>query len=75
MKNKNKIPIPRFKSIDEMADFFDNISTVDLDTEEVNFQFARLKPGQNIKRRHVRPRINLRKMCKTCRLRILRKYI
>lgn len=47
---KKKIPLPKFKSIDEMAHFFDNVSLLDLESEEVDYKFARLKPDQNKKK-------------------------
>jgi len=40
MKNK-KIPLPKFKSIDEMAHFFDNVSLLDLESEEVDIKFVK----------------------------------
>ena len=40
---KKKIPLPKFKSIDEMAHFFDNVSLLDLESEEVDIKFVKAK--------------------------------
>lgn len=51
-----KIPLPKFKSIDEMAHFFDNNSLLDIEGfEEVDIKFVRApKRVHGIKRK--RPR-------------------
>lgn len=38
-----KKQIPDFKTIDEMARFFDNVDTTELDLEDVDFVFSRAK--------------------------------
>ena len=39
---KKKIPLPEFKSIDEMAHFFDNNSPLDIEGfEEVDIKFVK----------------------------------
>ncbi len=38
-----KKQIPDFKTIEEMARFFDNVDTTELDLEDVDFVFARAK--------------------------------
>lgn len=51
---KKKIPLPKFKSIDEMARFFDNVSLLDLESEEVDIKFVKAEdntPGRLIQKR------------------------
>ena len=38
-----KKQIPDFKTIDEMARFFDTVDTTELDLEDVDFVFSRAK--------------------------------
>lgn len=51
--DKKKIPLPKFKSIDEMAHFFDNVSLLDLESEEVDINFVKVKdthPDRRVRR-------------------------
>ncbi|MEW5920184.1 MAG: hypothetical protein AB1796_04360 [Bacillota bacterium] len=52
---KKKIPLPKFKSIDEMAHFFDNNSPLDVEGfEEVDIKFVKAAdntPGRPIQKR------------------------
>ncbi len=54
--DKKKIPLPKFQTVDEMADFFDNVSLLDLESEEVDINFVKAadtspnRVGQNQKR-------------------------
>lgn len=50
--DKKKIPLPKFQTVDEMADFFDNVSLLDLESEEVDIKFV--KAPSNQKKRSLR---------------------
>ncbi len=41
--DKKKIPLPKFQTVDEMANFFDNVSLLDLESEEVDINFVKAK--------------------------------
>ena len=41
--DKKKIPLPKFQTEDEMAHFFDNVSLLDLESEEVDINFVKAK--------------------------------
>ncbi len=43
-----KKQIPDFKTIEEMARFFDTVDTTDLDLEDVDFVFSRPRARDNI---------------------------
>ncbi|NLA83359.1 MAG: hypothetical protein GX854_02260 [Clostridiales bacterium] len=48
---KKKIPLPKFKSIDEMAHFFDNNSPLDVEGfEEVDIKFAKAPSDRGSKK-------------------------